>query len=235
MKIAFIEDDPIQRKPISSWLEEAGHTCHSFDECTAFLESLDENNRYDLMLLDWELPDRSGIDLLRWLRSQDIPELQLPVMFLTQRDNEEDIVTALKTGADDYLVKPARKMELLARIEAISRRMIRSHGKPTRYSIGPFELDPHSRQLHRDGQPLTLTQKEFSLAQYLLSNLGQLVTRQELLEKVWQQSASLNTRTVDTHISRLRRKLELVPEQGWHLTAVYQYGYRLDWLGDETA
>jgi DNA-binding response OmpR family regulator len=187
------------------------------------------------MLLDWELPDRSGIDLLRWLRSQEIPELQLPVMFLTRRDNEEDIVTALKTGADDYLVKPARKMELLARIEAISRRMIRNHGRPARYAIGPFELDPHSRQLHKDGQPLTLTQKEFSLAQYLLSNLGQLVTRQELLEKVWQQSASINTRTVDTHISRLRRKLELVPEQGWHLTAVYQYGYRLDWLGEEPA
>ena len=235
MKIAFLEDDPIQQKLICSWLEEAGHDCHRFDECTAFLESLDEQNPYDLMLLDWELPDRSGIDLLRWLRSQELAELQFPVMFLTCRDHEDDIVTALRTGADDYLVKPARQKELLARIEALSRRTVRNLGKPARYSVGPFELDPHSRQLHKHGQPLTLTQKEFSLAQYLLSNLGQLVTRQELLEKVWQQSASLNTRTVDTHISRLRRKLELVPEQGWHLTAVYQYGYRLDWLGEGTA
>lgn len=233
MKIALIEDDAIQSKPICAWLEGAGNDCHCFEKCQDFLTALDENNSYDMLLLDWELPDRSGLELLRWIRTNT--GHNLPVMFLTCRDDEEDIVTALKSGADDYLVKPAREKELLARIEAVSRRMRHPHGAPSNYTIGPFEVDPHSRQLHKNGQPLTLTQKEFSLAQYLLGNLGQLVTRQELLEKVWQQSASLNTRTVDTHISRLRRKLELFPEQGWHLTAVYQYGYRLDWLGSEPA
>lgn len=230
MKIALIEDDPIQRKPICSWLEQSGYQCDCYERSFSFIEASEKHNSYDLMLLDWELPDRSGLELLRWIRSHH--GHTLPVMFLTRRGEEMDIVTALKAGADDYLVKPAREQELLARIEAVARRNIRGQGRNASYTIGPFELDTHSRQLHRDGQPLNLTQKEFSLAQYLLGNLGQLVTRQELLENVWKQSASLNTRTVDTHISRLRRKLELVPEQGWHLTAVYQYGYRLDWMGE---
>jgi len=230
VKIALIEDNPIQRKPIRAWLEQAGHQCDCYDRSATFIEASEEHNSYDIMLLDWELPDRSGLELLRWLRAHK--GHALPVIFLTCRGDEADIVTALKTGADDYLVKPAREQELLARIEAISRRNSRVTGKPANTVIGPFELDPHSRQLYRKGHPLSLTQKEFCLAQYLLGNLGQLVTRQELLERVWKHSANLNTRTVDTHISRLRRKLELVPEQGWQLSAVYQYGYRLDWLGE---
>lgn len=233
MNIALVEDDPIQRKPICNWLEEAGHDCRCYDDCASFLEATREQNPYSLLLLDWELPDHSGIELLRWLREER--DQTMPVMFLTRRSTEDDIVTALKSGADDYLVKPARRNEMLARVEALIRRHQHSNSSPGSQRIGPFELDPQSRQLRRNGQPLSLTQKEFSLATYLLTNLGQLISRQELLEKVWQQSASLNTRTVDTHISRLRKKLELFPEQGWHLTAVYQYGYRLDWLEGEQA
>lgn len=233
MNIALVEDDPIQRKPICHWLEEAGHECRCFDNCESYLADTLEHNSYNLLLLDWELPDHSGLELLRRLREQR--GQTLPVMFLTQRNHEDDIVTALRSGADDYLVKPARRNEMLARIEALGRRYTLSASPANSQKVGPFELDNYSRQLRKNGQPLNLTQKEFRLAHYLLSNLGQLISRQQLLEKVWQQSASLNTRTVDTHISRLRKKLELFPEQGWHLTAVYQYGYRLDWLEkDET-
>ncbi len=228
MKIAFVEDDPIQRKPVCTWIEDAGHSCISFDTCEAYLQEARKSNHFDLLLLDWGMPDISGLELLRILRGEQ--GQTLPIMFLTCRDEEKDIVAALKNGADDYLVKPPRQMELLARIDALSRRRFRPQSKPTKMRFGPFELDTHSRQLHKNGQLVTLTQKEFSLAHYLLSNLGQIITRQELLEKVWRQSANINTRTVDTHISRLRKKLELIPEHGWQLTAVYQYGYRLDWL-----
>ncbi len=231
MKIAFVEDDPIQRKPVCAWIEDAGHRCISFDTCQSYLDEVRDSNGFDLLLLDWGMPDLSGLELLRILRS-DLGQ-NLPVMFLTCRDDEEDIVTALKNGADDYLVKPPRHRELLARIDALSRRRTRPQGKATKLRFGPFELDTHSRQLRKNGELLNLTQKEFSLAQYLLNNLGQIITRQELLEKVWRQSANINTRTVDTHISRLRKKLDLIPEFGWQLTAVYQYGYRLDWLEQE--
>ncbi|MCW8839685.1 MAG: response regulator transcription factor, partial [Gammaproteobacteria bacterium] len=231
-KIALVEDDPLQRKAVSSWLNEAGHQCQSFADGHAFLKHSHEHNSYQLLLLDWELPDQSGLELLRRLRQE--MGLDLPVMFLTCRAAEDDIVSALQNGADDYLVKPARHRELLARIDALARRHAAAVTANTDLQIGPFELDLHSRQLRKNGQPLSLTQKEFSLAHYLLSNQGHLITRQELLEQVWQQSATINTRTVDTHISRLRKKLELFPEQGWHLSAVYQYGYRLDWLEGES-
>ncbi len=231
MNIALVEDDPIQRKPISAWLEEAGHQCQGFADCQSYLSQSRDPNDHDLLLLDWELPDSTGLELLQWLREQS--GHSLPVMFLTRRDHEEDIVAALRSGADDYLIKPARRNELLARIEAVARRNGRVPASSSNQIIGPFEFDSHSRQVKKNGTPLSLTQKEFSLAHYLLSNLGKLITRDELLEKVWFQSASLQTRTVDTHISRLRRKLELIPEQGWHLSAVYQHGYRLDWIGEE--
>lgn len=233
MNIALVEDDELQQKPVCTWLEEAGHTCRCYSDGKSFIKDASRHNSHNMLLLDWELPDRSGLELLKWVRSDSGPNL--PVMFLTCRDHEDDIVSALKSGADDYLVKPARQRELLARIEALWRRHGQHAPVATHRRIGPFELDEVSRQLHKNGQPLALTQKEFALARYLLTHLGQLMTRQELLEKVWHQSPNLNTRTVDTHISRLRRKLELFPEQGWHLTAVYQYGYRLDRLEEEPA
>jgi len=213
---------------VHTWLVEAGHKCTCFDTSAAYLTDTLESNNHDLLLLDWGMPDISGLELLHKLRKQR--GQTLPVMFLTHRDEENDIVTALKAGADDYLVKPPRKNELLARIEALARRRIQPLSTPTLLRFGPLELDIRSRQLRNNGELLTLTQKEFSLAHFMLDNLGQLITRQELLAKVWHQSANINTRTVDTHISRLRKKLALTPENGWQLTAVYQYGYRLDRL-----
>lgn len=223
MNIAIVEDDSIQRKLLSDWISEAGHTCHGFDSFGSYSS---HNGSHDLVLLDWGLPDSSGLDVLKWIRSNQ--GQQLPVMFLTCRAREDDIVTALRSGADDYLVKPARHHELLARIDALTRRFQPLVPSEALQCIDPFELNLHSRSIRRNGEPISLTHKEFDLAHFLLGNIGQLITRQELLENVWHQSKSINTRTVDTHISRLRKKLELLPENGWNLAAVYQYGYRLD-------
>jgi two-component system, OmpR family, response regulator RegX3 len=153
----------------------------------------------------------------------------LPVLFTTGRDREEDIVHALKAGADDYLVKPLRRMEFLARVEALLRRS-RALGREAEepFEAGEFRIDPLGRTLQRGGEVIELTQKEFEMAALLFRNIGRLLSRSYLLDTVWGISADVSTRTVDTHASQLRSKLGLYPEQGWRLSAVYQHGYRLE-------
>ena len=229
MNIALVEDDPVQCRVLAHWLEEAGYQYQSFGSGEAFISSLDHDQPH-LILLDWELPGISGLELLKPLRRQI--GHSLPVMFITGRDEEADIVQALKAGADDYLLKPLRRQELLARIEVLARRSTQHQPVEGVQEVGPFRIDLGSRQLHRDGNAIELTQKEFILATHLLGNISKLLSREELLRKVWGHSHNLNTRTVDTHISRVRKKLLLVPDQGWNLSAVYQHGYRLDRLGE---
>lgn len=229
MNIALVEDDPVQHRLLGHWLESAGYAYHCYSTGEQFTSSLDQELP-QLILLDWELPGISGLELLKQLRSTI--GHSLPVMFITGRSEEDDIVHALKNGADDYLLKPLRRQELLARIEVLTRRSSLYPQVDGIRQIGPFRIDLGSRQLHRDGNAIELTQKEFTLATHLLSNISKLLSREELLRKVWGHSNNLNTRTVDTHISRVRKKLSLVPEEGWNLSAVYQHGYRLDRLGE---
>lgn len=229
MNIALIEDDPVQKRLLCHWLESAGYQCNGYLTGEEFVSNL-KHELPDLILLDWELPGISGLELLKQLRTE-IGQ-SLPVMFITGRDEEEDVVRALKTGADDYLLKPLRQQELLARIEVLSRRYTQYQPVDGVQQVGPFRIDLGSRQLRRNGAAIELTQKEFILATHLLGNISKLLSREELLRKVWGHSNNLNTRTVDTHISRVRKKLSLVPEEGWNLSAVYQHGYRLDRLGE---
>ena len=226
MNIAIVEDDLLQRTALRNWLEDAGHHCNSFDSSVDFTQKTQRGD-YQLMLFDWELPGMSGIELLGWLRGQ--LQDNAPVIFVTAHDAEEDIVLALSTGADDYLVKPARRQELIARIEALARRVPRKAASTTR-NYGNILINPQRQEITLDGERVELTQKEYALAYHLLENTGKLLSRSDLLQELWGQSQNVNTRTVDTHISRLRKKLQLHREYGWHLGAVYQYGYRLDRL-----
>jgi len=232
MDIALVEDDSLQCTLIKHWLEDAGHRCHCYPHGDALRNEFPQRNHH-LVLLDWELPGHSGLDILKWLRTDT--KQDLPVIFLTQRQQEEDIVMALRNGADDYLVKPAREQELLARIEALARRSPSAATEFFPLSIGPFTIHEHNRLLQKDGQPLELTHKEFALATLLLRNIGKLLSREELMTQVWGYANNLNTRTVDTHVSRVRKKLSLIPEEGWQLSAIYQCGYRLDRLSVEEA
>ena len=162
-----------------------------------------------------------------WIRA-NIAE-PVPVLFVTARQREEDIVHALSSGADDYMIKPLGRLELLARIDALARRMRPSQRQDDGVlDYGRLSVDGRSRQVKLDGRVVTMTQKDYELAVFLLRNIGRLLSRGHILEAVWGQSAELNTRTVDTHVSRIRRKLELTPENGWRLSAVYQHGYRLE-------
>jgi DNA-binding response OmpR family regulator len=225
MRIACLEDDPVQSAVLKEWLEAEDYICHTFDNADAFVKEL-RRESYDLLIMDWELPKSSGIELLGWVRN-DL-HLDTPVFFITHRDSESDVVRALETGADDFLSKPVSKEMTLARVKALGRRHAGQAGRKDILEIGDFRLDRELKSIILSGESIEMTEKEFQLAWMLFSNVGRLLSRDHLLETIWGVGPDLVTRTVDTHISRLRRKLGLVPERGWRLKAVYHQGYRLE-------
>lgn len=224
MRIALLEDELEQARHIQLILAEPGHQCDSFQTGQSFMSAV-QHRSYDLLILDWQIPDMTGIDVLRSVRVQ--LNWPIPVVFLTQRDSEQDIVQALDAGADDYLSKPARPAELLARIKALVRR-INPENEKELLNFGPFEIDTQQRTISLNGKTLTLTDKDFDLSVFLFQNQGRLLTREMLLERVWGVTHDINTRTVDTHMSRLRRRLGLNPENGFRIKTIYQRGYRLE-------
>jgi len=230
LRIALLEDDVDLANLMKLWLEAEQHECTTFGEGEPFIRSLGRES-YDLLIIDWMLPDTSGDEVLRWVREHiDWP---IPVLFATQRDSKEDIVKALELGADDYMVKPVNREEMMARVNALGRRAQLNTEKKGTLEAAPYIIDFGSRRIAVAGKAVELTQKEFDLASFLFRNIGRVISRGHILESVWGQSSQITTRTVDTHISRIRNKLELSPENGWKLSAIYQHGYRLERLEQE--
>lgn len=148
------------------------------------------------------------------------------MLFVTSRDAEQDIVQALTHGADDYLVKPARSAELLARLGALKRRAESLQGS-TALLVAPYEFDLASNVVRRHGEIIDLTERQFQLALVLFRNAGRLLSRQYLLEAVWGLNAQIQTRTLDIHVSQLRNLLALA-NNGWRISSIYAHGYRLE-------
>ena len=234
MRIGLLEDDLSQIELISLWANEAGDQLQSYTTGKSFREAMNQEN-FDLLVLDWHLPDTTGIEELDWLREEQASNT--PVIFITSRDSEESVVEALDHGADDYMVKPVQKSITLARIKALQRRnKIResaenrapeADAEPGIKVFDPYEINESERSISVSGEVKKLTNKEFELATYLFHNAGCLVSRDYILEHIWGTRADLNTRTVDTHISRIRSKLGINPALGWQLSSIYQRGYRL--------
>jgi len=188
----------------------------------------------DLVILDLMLPDRSGFEVLRELRGKGF---RFPVLILTARSQESDVVLGFDSGADDYVTKPFSTAELLARVRALLRRI--QHGgadgaSPSSapgmkdLSFGKVEVSPSTRTVRREGELVELTPKEFDLLVALLERNGAVISRQELLKEVWGYGyAEINIRTVDVHLSELRRKLEDDPSEPVYLLTVRKAGYRL--------
>ena len=225
MKIALLEDEIDQARNLSDTLVNAQHNCEFFHTGKSFIYAV-LHNSYDLLILDWQLPDMEGTEVLKVIRSQ--LSWRIPVIFLTSRGSEEDIITALEAGADDYLVKPARAGELKARLTALGRRIGNESEEQESLIIGPYDINLGKRTITVSGEPVTLTDKDFELATFMFQNIGRLLSRDFLLERVWGISMDINTRTVDTHVSRLRRKLNIKPENGFRVKTIYQHGYRLE-------
>ncbi|MBK6490999.1 MAG: response regulator transcription factor [Sphingomonadales bacterium] len=230
MKIAILDDDPELLESVSRLLNEAGHRCFCFDRGEALIQTL-RSSHFDLFVLDWNLPDRSGISVIEWIRNR-IGD-NVPVLLLTSRSLEEDVIAGLEAGADDFISKPFQPALLRARVQALGRRLrIGSDGEtPERY--GNIEFDLHRRIVSREGDEIPLTAKEFQLALLLFHNLDRALSRQYILETIWGLRADIPTRTLDSHITRVRSKLSLRPGNGFKLTSLYGYGYRLEGVGQE--
>ena len=180
---------------------------------------------FDLFVIDWNLPDLSGLNVLEWIRNQI--GAQPPVLLLTNRVSEEDMVAGLRAGADDFVTKPFQPAVLLARVEALARRSTINLSRTTE-AYAQFDFELTSKTLRREGETVHLTPKEFSLALLLFRNLNRAVSRTYIFETIWGMDPDLSTRTLDIHISKIRSKLRLRPESGYRLTPVYGYGYRLE-------
>ena len=213
--ILIAEDEPAIAELISMTLTGAGYRCAAARDGLAAADLL-EKERFDLALLDIMLPGCDGFALLEYSRQLDIP-----VIFITARGSVADRVYGLKAGADDYLVKPFELVELLARVESVLRRY---HKAAERYELDGVSVDPAGRTVTKNGASIALTMKEFDLLLLFLRNRGVALFRETLYERVWGGSYEGDSRTVDLHVQRLRKKL------GWEdkITAVYKVGYRLE-------
>jgi DNA-binding response OmpR family regulator len=238
MNIAALEDDPNEASLIQQILVNAGHACTGFSTGAALLDAL-RTQHFDLLVLDWNLPDMTGYDVVNWVRS-NLPAHVL-VLFLSNRALEENIVLGLMAGGDDYMLKPVRRAELLARVHALSRRLTpTAHpatpaaAMPTVESptleIGPYRFNRILKTAQLHGKPVELKPKEFDIAFILFQNTGGIVARDKLIEAVWGRELVMTSRTLDTHMSNVRGKLALKPENGVKLTTIYTLGYRLDLL-----
>ena len=223
MRVAVLEDEADHAALVTQALHQGRHTFVVYDTGARFIQAM-VRETFDVLVLDWMMPDMTGLEVLDWLRQL---ENHTPVIFVTSRDAEEDIVRALSHGADDYLVKPPRAGELLARLQALKRRAD-GHGDGA-VVVGPYEFDPSQSVARLHGEIVEMTQRQFELAVVLFRNIGRLLSRQYLLEAVWGLNDAVQTRTLDIHISQLRSLLQLA-DNGWRIQSVYAHGYRLETL-----
>ena len=224
MRIAVLDDDPLLLDLLKAMTESLGHVCHTFDTGAGLLKAL-RRDSFDLLTVDWHLPDMDGPEVVRAARALTGP--QIPILFVTRRQDEQDIVEALASGADDFMTKPLRMGEFSARIKALGRRAYPDRNADT-LTFGQYRFDASTRSLHLDGAVLEMTELEYALSLFLFQNCGRLLSRDHLREMVWGQTHEVTSRTIDTHISRLRSKLRFGPEFGYTVSAVYGTGYRLE-------
>lgn len=232
MNIASLEDDVAQAQLINETLKNAGYSCTSFSQGKALLTALAKPTHFDLLVLDWEMPGVNGLDVIRWVRAN--LGRSLPVIFLTNRDQEADLVTGLQEGADDYVTKPLKPRELLARMQALLRRS-KAVDQNKAFSCGPYFIDPDTNSIQLHGQAIELAPKEYELALLLFRNPGRLFSRDVISFNIWNREIPASSRTLDTHLSNIRRKLQLRPENGLRLISSYALGYRLELVNDVSA
>lgn len=205
MRIALLDNDPEQRHLIAEVLIKAGHTLAAAEDSDIDLLIVDES--MDLQTARAHLPPSA------------------PILLLASRHNEDGILAA---GATDYLVKPIRRHELATRVQVLLRRAYPEREEPEQVRFGDYLFEPKSGRIRVGNRQVVLTQKEFRLALLFFRHLGRPLSRATIQDHIWMQEPEVPSRTIDTHVSRVRMKLNLKPENGYRLVPVYSYGYRLE-------
>lgn len=226
MRIAVADDDENTRTYLHDLLTSAGHSCVTFHNGRDTMTAL-QRDTFDLLLLDWNMPKASGVEVVLWARANI--SACAPIIILTNRSDDGDVVSGLEAGADDYIVKPASTEIILARINAVTRRRDFSTGLDNgveRY--GAYRFETLAGRVWIDNEMVTLTAKEMALAQLFFHNHDRPLSRAYILEAVWNSVPDLPTRTLDVHVSKIRSKLALRPQNGYRLQTIFGYGYRLD-------
>lgn len=230
MRIAVLDDDPIFLKLVEATIHQMGHATILFETGEDLLRAM-RRESFDLLIVDWLLPGLSGIEVVRALR--EAGGSKLPILFASQCNEEKDIVAAFNAGADDFMTKPLRVQELMARVSALMRRAY-PDVSTMRLDFDPYRLEPHTRTVYLKEQPIELKHREYELAEFLFQNCGRLLSRSHLTEAVWGSTPPSPSRTLDTHASRLRTKLQLGQYHGqgsiYQLSAIYGLGYRMELL-----
>lgn len=224
MRIAVLDDDAVLLDLVQQVMQGMGHLCHTYLDGAALIKAL-RRESFDLLILDWYLPDMNGPEIVQWVRKHI--GSKMPILFVTNRQEEQDIVAGLACGADDFMGKPVRVGELSARVSALLRRTYAPEPEST-LAFGRYRFHADSRSLEIDGQVVDLKNREYDLALFLFQNLGRLLSREHLREIVWGQSPEVASRSLDTHLSRLRTKLDLRPANGYVVSAIYGVGYRFE-------
>ena len=232
MRIAILEDTVKQAHSVANWLHRAGYESVMRHDGDSFVNML-ENEPADILLLDWDVPGKCGIDVLKWARTTR-EHADVPIIMLTQHDDQSSIVQGLDNGADDYLVKPAREQELVARIRAQARKYYPETLRERKIKLGRYTLDADARSVLVDGldgqKRVNLSAREFHLAMHLFRNVGCVVTKEDLCEKIWGENDRKYDATLATYVSKLRNALQLRSKNGMLISTVYNRGYRLEEL-----
>lgn len=222
--VLLVEDEPTIAEVVERYLIHAGYAARIAPDGLEALRIADEIDP-DLVVLDVMLPRLDGLEVLRRLRSG--AHARTPVIMLTARGEYDDRIAGLQRGADDYMVKPFSPRELVARVEAVLRRVEPPGGdEPQSLCFGELEIDPAARRLLRAGEEVQLSHREFELLNFLAAHPGQAFTREQLMDHVWESIDLADSGTVTVHVRRLRAKIEPDPERPTHLQTVWGHGYR---------
>lgn len=225
MRLAIADDDPELRAHLSKVLEQAGHDFDAYADGKSCMKALTRET-YDAVLLDWNMPGATGLEVVEWAQR----ELPAPpaIILMTSRSGANEVVRGLEAGAADYIVKPESDAVILARIDAATRKSGSNTPKAASETFGDFTFDSSLEMVTFKGKEIELTSKEFALALLFFRNLNRPLSRSYLFQKIWGISPDTETRTLDVHISRVRTKLDLRPQNGFSIQTVFGFGYRMD-------
>ncbi|HKP10766.1 MAG TPA: response regulator transcription factor [Blastocatellia bacterium] len=221
-KVLVVEDDNAMAVALNDGFQYEGHEVTLARDGAQGL-ALAANGQFDIIILDVMLPKLSGLDVCRQLRSSGNP---IPIIMLTARGQEIDKVLGLKIGADDYVTKPFSFMELAARVEAVLRRAANKNEMVDVLRFGSVVVDFKKNTATKNNAPLELSPREFRILKYFAEHMGEIVTRDQLLDHVWGYDSFPLTRTVDTHIAKLRQKIEENPGDPHYVVTVHRAGYK---------